>query len=200
MGLLYLFALVTGLGILLVQVAFGKMHGGGGGGDGGGGDGGDGGGGAGGKDVGAKDLGIEGDEGVVGLFLSTRFWVFTALGFGLSGALLSYVSTVGPILTFVVAFAAGISSGLFAALTFRVASKTGVSSTAHASHAVGRVGRAVAAVQKGSMGKVRIELQGQVVDFLATTDDELIARGDAVLIEDMKDGVAHVSRRPSELG
>lgn len=190
MGLVYLSALVIGLGILLVQVAFGKMH-----------DvqGGDADGGAEGKDVGTNGAHIEGDEGVVGLFLSTRFWVFTALGFGLSGALLHYVTTVWSVLAFGIAFVAGITSGLFAAITFRVATKSSVSSTAHASQAVGRVGRAVAAVQKGSVGKVRIELQGQVVDFLATTDDDEIARGEAVLIEDMKDGVATVSRRPADL-
>src|SRR6185503_16442841 len=108
-------------------------------------------------DIGAGGKQIEGDEGVVGLFLSTRFWVFTALGFGLSGALLHYVTTVWPVLSFLVAFIAGLSSDTFTALAFRVATKSGVSSTAHASHAVGKVGRAVAAVQKGSLGKVRIE-------------------------------------------
>jgi len=187
MGLLYLFALIAGLGILLVQVGFGRAHdvhgdhGGAG------------------RDVGTNGTHIEGDEGIVGVFLSTRFWVFTALGFGLSGALLHYISTVGPILTAVIAFGAGLSSGTFATLAFRAARTSTVTSTALASQAVGKVGRAVAACEKGSLGKVRIELQGQVMDFLATTDDDGIARGEAVLIEDMKEGVAHVSKRPADL-
>lgn len=195
MGLLYLFALVAGLGILLVQVGFGRahdVHGGGGGGGHGHGQGGAG------RDVGTNGTHVEGDEGVVGLFLSTRFWVFAALGFGLSGALLHYISTVGPILTLLIAAPTGLTSGIFATLAFRIIRKGSVTSTAHASHAVGKVGRAVATCQKGSLGKVRIELQGQVVDFLATTDED-IARGEAVLIEDMKDGVAHVSKRPADL-
>lgn len=183
MGLVYLFALIAGLGILLVQVAFGKLHGASGGGEG----------------HGTDGQHIEGDEGVVGLFLSTRFWVFAALGFGLSGALLHYTTSVGPILSALVAFGAGLASGVFATLVFRVVRKTSVSSTTHASQAVGRVGRAVAACQKGSLGKVRIELSGQVMDFLATTDEDSIARGDAVLVEDMKNGVAHVSKRPADL-
>jgi membrane protein implicated in regulation of membrane protease activity len=190
MGLIYLFALIAGLGILLVQLAFGRAHDVHAGGADHGGVG---------RDMGTNGTHVEGDEGVVGLFLSTRFWVFTALGFGLSGALLHYVSTVGPILTFLIAFPAGLVSGLTAALAFRAARTSSVSSTAHASQAVGKVGRAIATCQKGSMGKVRIELQGQVVDFLATTDDEEIARGEAVLIEDMKEGVAHVSKRPADL-
>ena len=187
MGLVYLFALVAGLGILLVQVAFGRMHGAaaGAGGEG--------------HDVGTNGAHVEGDEGVVGLFLSTRFWVFAALGFGLSGALLHYVTTVWQVVAFVVAVGAGLGSGLFATLAFRVVGRTSVTSTAHASKAVGKLGRAVATCQKGGLGKVRIELGGQVVDFLATTDEDEIARGEAVLIEDMKDGVAHVSKRPSDL-
>ena len=191
MGLFYLFALIAGLGILLVQVAFGRAHdmGGGAGHDPGGA----------GRDIGTNGTHIEGDEGVVGLFLSTRFWVFTALGFGLSGALLHYVSTVGPIFTFLIASGAGLTSGIVAALVFRMANKGSVTSTAHASQAVGRVGRAVAACQKGSLGKFRIELQGQVLAFIATTDEDEIARGEAVLIEDMREGVAHVSKRPADL-
>jgi len=187
MGLLYLFALIAGLGILLVQIGFGRAHDVHGGGDGAG------------RDIGTNGTHVEGDEGVVGLFLSTRFWVFTALGFGLSGALLHYVTSAGPILTALLAFSAGLASGTFATLAFRAARTSSISSTAHASQAVGKVGRAVAACQKGGLGKVRIELQGQVMDFLATTDDDAIARGEAVLIEDMKDGVAHVSKRPADL-
>lgn len=193
MGLLYLFALIAGLGILLVQVAFGKLHGIPGSDGGGSHDPGEG------HDVGTAGTHVEGDEGVVGLFLSTRFWVFAALAFGLSGALLHYVTSVGPILSFLVAAVAGIASGSFATIAFRMVKKSSVSSTAHASQAVGRVGRTLATCQKGSLGKVRVELSGQVVDFLATTDDDEITRGEDVLIEDMHDGVAHVSRRPSEL-
>ncbi|MEZ4297271.1 MAG: hypothetical protein R3B70_20070 [Polyangiaceae bacterium] len=194
MGLLYLFALVAGLGILLVQVAFGRLHSAPGVDTGA-----DGADGAEGQDTGTAGTHIEGDEGIVGLFLTTRFWVFTSLGFGLSGALLHYVTTVGPILTFLVAAFAGLSSGIFAMLAFRALRKTSVSTTPHASQAIGRVGRTIAACQKGNLGKIRIELSGQVIDFLATTDEQEIARGEAVLIEDMKDGIAHVSKRPSDL-
>lgn len=185
MALLYLFALVAGLGILLVQVAFGKLHGA----SGGSGEG---------HDTGTNGQHIEGDEGVVGLFLSTRFWVFSALGFGLSGALLQ-LTELWPVITFFIAAASGLTSGLFATLAFRMLRKNSVSTTTHASRAVGKVGRAVASCQKGALGKVRVELSGQVVDFLATTDDDAIERGEAVLVEDMKDGIAHVSKRPADL-
>lgn len=196
MGLLYLFALILGLGVLLVQIGFGKLHDvGQGAGDAPGGahDGDTG------RDIGTSGAHVQGDEGVVGLLLSTRFWVFTLLGFGLSGTLLHYATTVGPILTALVATFAGFTSGIFAALAFRVARTSSISSTAHASHAVGKVGRAIADCQKGGLGKIRIELKGQVVDFLATTDEPQIARGEAVLVEDMKDGIAHVSKRPADL-
>lgn len=193
MGLLYLFALILGLGVLLVQIGFGKLHDAGGDGAGGSHDHDPG------RDTGTSGAHVDGDEGVVGLLLSTRFWVFTLLGFGLSGSLLHYVTSVGPILTALIAAGAGLTSGIFAALAFRVARTSSISSTAHASHAIGKVGRAIADCQKGGLGKVRIELKGQVVDFLATTDDPQITRGEAVLVEDMKDGIAHVSKRPADL-
>lgn len=188
MGLVYLFALVAGLGILLVQVAMGaKSH----------------------DADHAEDQGDAHDHdpqltgagaehGIVGMFLSTRFWVFAMLGFGLSGSLLTHLTSVGPILSAAVAFGAGWCSGLFAALAFRIVRKNSVSSTSRASQAVGRVGRMIVACPKGGSGKVRIEIGGQAVDFIAESE-ESIDRGVAVLIEDMDGAVAHVSRRPADL-
>src|SRR5262245_44625695 len=85
---LYLSALIASLGILLLQIAMG------------------------GKDVDAHwaDAGGHGghdhdhshdhhggarEPSMVALFLSTRFWVFTSLGFGLSGTLLHVLNLAG---------------------------------------------------------------------------------------------------------
>ena len=53
---------------------------------------------------------------------------------------------------------------------------------------------------KSNVGPVLIALKGLAVDLMATYDEEEIARGDEVLIEDMRGEVAHVSPRPHELG
>ena len=184
MGLVYLASLVIGLGVLVVQVAAGGR-----GGD---------------HDLGhagghAADhdltkVGHAGDDGPLAVVLSFRFWIFALLGFGLSGSLLHVLALAGPEIVAIVAGAAGIGSGAFAALVVRAVTRSSASSSVNLSEAVGRE-----ACSKGGMGQVRIALRGQSVDLLASTDDERIARGEPVLIEEVRDGVAQVSRRPREL-
>lgn len=226
MGLVYFFSLIVGLGILVMQVAMGAKgdgghggHGGHGGGHLGGGHGGGLGGAptvesgaqhdaADGHDHDAsssapaapdKQLSDDAEAGVVALFLSTRFWIFAALAFGLSGSLIHVLSLAGPVATFVIAALAGFSSGLFAVLAFRAVKRGSAPASAREGEAVGRVGRVLVAVGPAKTGQIRVELQGHSVDMLATTDEDAIGRGEPVLVEDVRDGVAHVSKRPPEL-
>jgi hypothetical protein len=193
MGPVYLAALVIGLGVMLVQIAFGGRGGG--------------------HDLGhagghvpalghghelAKS-GHAGDDGPLAVVLSFRFWIFALLGFGLSGSLLHYLGLAGTAVAAIVAGAAGIGSGAFASLVVRSVARGAASTSVNLSEAVGREARVLVACAKGRRGQVRIELRGQSVDLLASTDDETIARGEPVLIEEVRDGVAQVSRRPREL-
>jgi membrane protein implicated in regulation of membrane protease activity len=203
MGLAYLFALVVALGVLLVQIAAGgrDAH----------------------HDIGAGHaaLGqaasghaapgqgapghathgplVDGEPALWTLFLSLRFWTFFALGFGLSGSLLHFLSLATPLATVLVAALAGLASGLFAALVFRMVGRSAANTVTGASQAVGRVGRVLVPCGPGLNGQVRVEIGGGSVDLRASSDDESIARGEAVLVEDVRDDVARVSRRPTEL-
>ncbi|MDI3284355.1 NfeD family protein [Polyangium sp. 15x6] len=200
MGLVYLFSLVVGLGILLVQIVSGgkgdadagDAH-----------DASDGGGKDLAKDVSGKALTTTpagtGASDILAFFLSLRFWVFTLLGFGMSGSLLHLFALAGPVVIFVLAATSGLSSGLFAQLAFRFVSQGSASTSADVTHAGGSVGRVLVPVGKDKVGKIRIVLKGQSVDILARSDGEEIARGDHVLVEDVEGDVARVSRRPSEL-
>lgn len=188
MGLAYLFALVVALGVLLVQIA------------------------AGGRDA-HHDISlapdppghaahgplVDGEPALWTLFLSLRFWTFFALGFGLSGSLLHFLSLASPLSTALLAAGTGLASGLFAALAFRLVGRSAANTVTAASQAVGRVGRVVVPCGRGLTGQVRVELGGGSVDLLASTEEESIARGEAVLVEDVRDDVARVSRRPAEL-
>ncbi len=64
--------------------------------------------------------------------------------------------------------------------------------------AVGSVGKVLVPVSRRAHGKVRIELKGQTVDLLATTDDEDLEAGEMVLVEEMESGKARVARPPAE--
>jgi membrane protein implicated in regulation of membrane protease activity len=222
MGLVYLFSLVVGLGILVMQVAMGaKGDGGGdhaasgqlGGGSHGGaitegeaGHAGD----ADGHDEMGHDHGADGSRdldkhlgdsevGALSLFFSTRFWIFASLAFGMSGSLIHVFALAGTLATLAVALSTGVGSGLFAVLTFRAVKRSSATTSAHASEAVGQIGRVLVACGRERQGQVRVELRGHSVDLLATTDDEKIARGELILVEDVRDSIAHVSRRPPEL-
>lgn len=225
MGLVYLFALVVGLGTLVVQVAMGGKSGdadgdhalgdghdadAGGTGDADGdgdvhdasADGHDGGDhdGPGGKELSAADgAHTAGEGGALTLFFSTRFWIFAALAFGMSGGLIHWFALAGTVATALIAAGAGFGSGLFAVMAFRAVRRATNTTTTYASDAIGSVGRVIVDCGQGQMGKVRVELKGHSVDMLATTDEANIARGARVLIEDVNGEVVHVSKSPSEL-
>ncbi|MCC6899913.1 MAG: NfeD family protein [Polyangiaceae bacterium] len=140
-----------------------------------------------------------GDGGFLPIFLSLRFWTFTFLAFGLSGSLVHYLDLAGSMVTLAMAVGLGLGAGVLASLTFRALSRSEANSGATASDAIGQVGRVLLPLGKGARGKVRIELKGQTVDYVATTDDEQLEAGQMVMIEEMRDTTAHVSRAPAEL-
>ena len=183
MGYVYFGALIVALGVLVLQLAL--SHSGG--------------------SHGLAEAHVDqagdtpGGSDIVASVLSTRFWVFATLGFGLSGFLLHVLALASVALTAGLAVGMGLGSGAFAAYAFRFVARNQVSSSVNVSTAVGRVGRVLVACTREQMGQIRVDLKGQSVDLLATTDDAEIPRGASVLVVDVRESVAHVSRAPAEL-
>jgi membrane protein implicated in regulation of membrane protease activity len=189
MGTFYLAALIFGLGTILFQL-FGASHG----------------------DAdhpgdlhdgssGAHDAGhADHSGGILPIVLSLRFWTFGSLAFGLTGALLHYLGLAPLAIVPFLALAMGLGSGWFAAWSFRALMKSATQSGAVAGDALGKLGRVLVSCQRGSRGKVRLELRGQTVDFLATTDEDEIEPGTSVLVEEVREEELVVSRAPAELG
>ena len=132
-------------------------------------------------------------------FLSVRFWVFTLCFFGLSGTLLTLAGS-GPLLTPLLAAAVGLVCGTGAAWAVHQLGKTGtLGHVAGDRDFVGAVGTVLVSVGPGSRGKVRVQIQGQAVDLVATTaDDERLAVGAQALVVEVVDDVATVTRAPLE--
>ncbi len=188
MGIIYLAALVLGLGTLTLQ--FVLSHAGGGDADGD-------------ADTdGVDDLAADGDadhaleagshDGVghgaidaVGVFLSMRFWTFALMAFGMVGSLLHYLDLSGAGLSLALSVASGLVSGLAAALVFR-ALKGSVSSATSQDDTVGKMAKVTVPLRKGSLGKVRVVVKGKQVDMLATTDAETIQTGDEVVVVEFR--------------
>jgi membrane protein implicated in regulation of membrane protease activity len=138
------------------------------------------------------------DGGFLPIILSLRFWTFAFLGFGMFGTLLHYLQLASPVVTPFLALATGLLSGLMASWTFRALTRSELSSAASSSDAVGQVGKVLVPVSRGGRGKVRIAIKGQTLDLLATTDEEQLAHGELVLVEQVEQGTARVSRAPDE--
>ncbi len=140
-----------------------------------------------------------GDGGFLPIFLSIRFWTFALLAFGLSGTLLHYLDLTSRAFVPFIALGMGIGSGLLASLTFRALSRSEATSSGSMNEAVGQLARVLVVPGKSSHGKVRVQIKGQTVDLIATTDEEALEAGQLVLVEDVRESTAHVSRAPDEL-
>jgi membrane protein implicated in regulation of membrane protease activity len=170
----YLGALVLGGGILVVQLAFGHHAADHGGGD------------------------ADHDTGAWSIVGTLRFWSFALFAFGFVGALLTIFAFAGGAVTFAIAAPFGLASGAVAATVVRRLTKRGPSSHTAVADAVGRVGRVIVPPNEAGRAKVRVEVKGVEVDYIAHASDPLDA-GDAVLVESCEGAELRVSRAPREL-
>jgi len=188
-GVLYLAALILGLGTVMVQLLMGDGD----------------------AEVDAHSVEVDhgvdldnthaagdADSGFLPIFLSLRFWIFGSLAFGMVGSLLHFLDLASAFATLIVASVMGAGSGLVASWIFRVLSRQQVSSGAGENDAVGHVGKVLIRVPTQGHGKVRIHLKGQTLDLLATTDEVELLEGEQVLVEEMRDGSARVSKAPAD--
>ena len=157
---------------------------------------------AGGHELDAQGHGGHGGHDITGgflpIFLSLRFWTFGLMAFGIVGTLLAYLGLAAPLLTALLATAMGVGSGFFASWSFRALARSTTQSGAQSGDAVGQVGKVLVRCTRQGRGKVRIELRGQTVDYLATTEAEELAEGELVLVEEVRDGEVRVARAPAE--
>jgi membrane protein implicated in regulation of membrane protease activity len=155
-----------------------------------------------GHDFDAQGHGGHGGHDIAGgflpIFLSLRFWTFGFMAFGIVGTLLAYLGLAAPLLTALLATAMGVGSGFFASWSFRALARSATQSGAQSGDAVGQVGKVLVRCTRQGRGKVRVELRGQTVDYLATTEAEELAEGELVLVEEVRDGEVRVARAPAE--
>ncbi len=144
---------------------------------------------------GAKHDGV-GDDAELGALaatlLSMRFWTFFLASFGLTGVLLHFVG-LGWYLSLPLSLAMGAGIGVTVAYLFRMANKRSVGTIADTKSLLGKEGVVVIAIEPGKPGKIKIEHDGQTVEFLAHTTDRRLERGERVIVAEMKRGEATVT-------
>jgi len=137
-------------------------------------------------------------DGVAGFlvsFLSLRFWTFFLAFFGLTGVLLDGLGLVGSSwLALAIAVTMGGASGLGAVKVFQRL-RDDTDSAARSGDYIGKTARVLVPVSKESLGKVRLQLKGNTVDVLATTDEEgPIGSTEEVLVVELDGTTARVAR------
>jgi membrane protein implicated in regulation of membrane protease activity len=173
----YLAALVVGGGVIGLQFVFAAGHG----------------------DVDLHhDVDHTGGGEAASIFLSSRFWTFALLAFGLVGTLLTFFRLAHLPLALALSIGSGLSAGLFAAFTMRALKRSATTSVS-TTEAVGKTGRVILPCAKDKVGKVRVSLKGNSVDLLAMTDEAEIPIGQQVLIDELRGDIAHVTLAPREL-
>jgi membrane protein implicated in regulation of membrane protease activity len=189
-GAVYLAALILGLGVLLLQFVMPAADTGG-----------------------APELGGDGeldiehdagaahghghgaaDSGAIAIFLSLRFWTYGLMAFGFVGTLLHFLHLSSPPVALGTAGAVGVLSGFIASLSMRALARAQTSSGGEADETVGRIGRVLLAIERGKHGKVRVEVNGRLVDLIATTDVERLESGESIIVDEIRGTTAHVSR------
>lgn len=124
-----------------------------------------------------------GDHGVHGIswlalpIFSMQFWIFSVAAFGLIGSILSATGAGATGSRFAAAMFGGLTTGLLVWLVFRLTARVNKHEVASAQRFSGERATVTVAIRPNAPGKIRVQLQGQVVEVLASTDSgvELLA-------------------------
>ena len=121
----------------------------------------------------------------ISVLTSLRFWTFGSCFFGLTGLLLSWLQPeLGAGLIFAIALGMGLLLGTAIASILVALHYRQVDSLVRATDLAGLMGTVELPFDAESKGKVRVNVRGTLVDFVARTDETTgeFVRGDRVLI------------------
>jgi len=123
--------------------------------------------------------------------------------FGICGLLLGLIDT-GPTMTFVAAAAIGVLAAVLNSSAFAYLRRSESSAAVNEGQLAGAVGRVVVPVSAGHRGRVAISAGGQQVYLSACAlpyadDGEELEVGAPVLVVEVRDGIASVTRLDPEL-
>jgi len=129
-------------------------------------------------------------------FLSLRFWTYFFGAGGVAGLLLSLFAASNEPMTAILAGSTGAVVGYAAFLATRWARRADLDSKISEKDFVGTQGRITVAPRAGQIGKVRVEIKGEILDVIAVSDnDEDIEPGEEVFIVGFESNRARVVRQ-----
>jgi membrane protein implicated in regulation of membrane protease activity len=127
--------------------------------------------------------------------LSLRFWTYLLAFGGAAGlALRLLAQTPEPWVALASAAVGALAGGGAHLVVARLASARG--GTVRTEELVGRTGRLLLPAAPGQSSRVRLSVGGALIDLTATTDEKRLEADEEVLVVQVKDGVAQVTRNP----
>jgi membrane protein implicated in regulation of membrane protease activity len=148
---------------------------------------------------GGDQLALGSDLAALAVVLSLRFWTFAAMAFGLFGSTMHFLGLASPRSTLIASVVLGLFCGWLASYTFYKLGRRSANTGSEATELLGQVGRVTLAPNREGRAKVRLRVRGQLVDYVATTDDHKLQAGASVMVEEVRGDEVHVSRAPSGL-
>lgn len=133
------------------------------------------------------------------IFTSLRFYMLACIGLGLVGTPVTWLGLASPLSTLIASAVTALLVGAAGSWVFRALGRDTLSSGATRSDLMGQVGRVLIACEKGRRGKVRLHVRGQLVDYLATTDEPRLAPGTAIIVQEVAVDSLVVCEAPREL-
>jgi membrane protein implicated in regulation of membrane protease activity len=141
-----------------------------------------------------KDIDVGAASDAFWILRSVRFWMFFLAFFGLTGVTLDGLGLVETSwITALLSTAMGLFAGGGAAMAFRALARDETAEAGGAADYVGKSAKVLVPPKRGSVGRVRVEIKGQLVDVLATSEDD-IGVDDEVLVIDMDGTRARIAR------
>lgn len=125
---------------------------------------------------------------------SMRFWTFFLAFGGLTGTLLSLLTSASVPFVAALAGGFGLVAGIAVTRVIRALRKKEVTGHVEEAEFIGKTGKLLLPVSKESVGRVRIRVKGRDVDLTARTDEgRPFAEKEEVIVYDVQNGTALVT-------
>ncbi len=128
-------------------------------------------------------------------FFSLRFWTYFAAAFGIIGLLLTILNAADATMTALLAIGGGFITGMLVAWIMRWLKSASTTDGASIHDLLGKQAKMLVGARPESMGKVRIEAKGEIIDMIAVADDGgAIEAGEEVLVVGVDGNQLRVAR------
>jgi membrane protein implicated in regulation of membrane protease activity len=131
--------------------------------------------------------------------LSLRFYMLATMGFGIVGAPVTWLGLASRSATLLASILTALIVGFAGSWALRALGRQTLSSGASRGELVGQVGRVLLACEPDRRGKVRLQVRGQTLDFLATTDVARLEPGATIIVQEVGADALVVCEAPREL-